>query len=161
MKRIPIRDRLDARRGFQPRPLRPHAIQYVPPRRLVRVQELPRRERPDPLPVAALRRFLQHKIRRRADVPFRRPCHSFRLRYNPKMTTAIYEPTIAKLQRLPEPLLQEVDAFIDFLQMRFESKAQAWHSQSDQSAHAEEGMDTYLRELESYEELLAAGKIKW
>ena len=37
------------------------------------------------------------------------------------MTEAAYKPMLAKLRRLPEPLLQEVDAFIDFLQMRFET----------------------------------------
>ena len=80
------------------------------------------------------------------------------------MTNASYEPMLAKLQRLPEPLRQEVDAFIDFLQMRWErqsSSAQAPTELPLQDASSEEGMDTYLRDLESYEEMLAAGKVTW
>lgn len=80
------------------------------------------------------------------------------------MTNAAYEPMLAKLQRLPEPLVQEVDAFIDFLQMRWEKQSTVWHFPTELDAPttpAEEGMDTYLRDLESYEELLAAGKITW
>ena len=84
--------------------------------------------------------------------------------YNLSMTNAAYEPMLAKLRRLPEPLVQEVEAFIDFLQIRWENQSPVWHSPTDtpaQNAPAEEGMDTYLRDLESYETLLAAGKITW
>ena len=78
------------------------------------------------------------------------------------MTNAAYEPTIAKLQRLPESLVQEVDAFIDFLQMRVQSQTSVWQALSvsteSSGVNAEDGMDTYLHKLEAYEDLLAAGK---
>ena len=80
------------------------------------------------------------------------------------MMNAAYEPLLAKLQRLPEPLVQEVDAFIDFLQMRWENQSPLWHDPAvpaPAAPAAEAGMDTYLRDLESYETLLAAGKITW
>ena len=83
------------------------------------------------------------------------------------MTNAAYEPMLAKLQRLPEPLAQEVEAFIDFLQTRWESQSTAWQTSSEPPAQnalaeeGEEGMDTYRRNLESYEEMLASGKVAW
>ena len=75
------------------------------------------------------------------------------------MPNAVYEPMLDKLQRLPEPLLQEVDAFIDFLQMRYEKTQR--EALLYPAASAEDGMDTYLSDLEAYEEMLAAGKITW
>lgn len=75
------------------------------------------------------------------------------------MTEALYEPTIAKLRRLPEPLLHEVDAFIDFLEMRHQIKQVEPNGNDD--ADAEAGMDSYLRDLESYEERLASGSVTW
>ncbi len=64
---------------------------------------------------------------------------------------AIRERLINKIQSLPEDKLDEIADFIEFLEVK--GKAQ--------SALAEYGMGDYLNQLSAYEEMLAAGKIKW
>jgi len=64
---------------------------------------------------------------------------------------AIRERLINKIQSLPEDKLDEIADFIEFLEA--EGKIR--------SALAEYGMGDYLNQLSSYEEMLAAGKIKW
>jgi len=64
---------------------------------------------------------------------------------------AIREHLIEKIKSLPEDRLEEVGDFVEFL----EAKGKA------QSELAEYGMGDYLNQLSAYEEMLAAGKIKW
>ncbi|MEW6348128.1 MAG: DUF2281 domain-containing protein [Thermodesulfobacteriota bacterium] len=73
-----------------------------------------------------------------------------------------HEHTIAKVQQLPEPLLQEVNDFIDFLMVRHDRTL--W----DMWTHFSEGLDlvepdfpSYLPNLETYEESLARGDFRW
>jgi len=61
------------------------------------------------------------------------------------------EQLIDKIKSLPEDKLDEIADFVEFM----ETKGKA------QSALAEYGMDDYLNQLSAYEEMLAAGKIKW
>jgi hypothetical protein len=61
------------------------------------------------------------------------------------------EHLINKIKSLPEDELDEIADFIKFL----EAKGKG------QSALAEYGMGDYLNQLAAYEEMLAAGKIKW
>ena len=60
-----------------------------------------------------------------------------------------YDAIIVKLQKLPEPLVQEVNDFIDFLLTR-----------SDMSL-VESDFSDYLPNLEDYEGRLARGEIQW
>lgn len=62
-----------------------------------------------------------------------------------------------KLAQLPPNLVQEVDDFVDFLVAKHHSKQDA----VAESDLAELGMDSYLSNLEQYENLLAEGKIQW
>jgi hypothetical protein len=64
---------------------------------------------------------------------------------------AIRERIIDKIQSLPEDKLDEIADFIEFV----EAKGKA------PSALAEYGMHDYLNQLSAYEDMLAAGKIKW
>jgi hypothetical protein len=56
------------------------------------------------------------------------------------------EAIVVKLQKLPEPLIQEVNDFIDFLLTRRE---------------VESDFSDYLSNLENYEDRLARGEIQW
>ncbi len=58
---------------------------------------------------------------------------------------------IEKIKSLPEDKLGEVANFVEFL----ESKGKR------QTELAEYGIGDYLTQLSAYEEMLAAGKIKW
>jgi len=60
-----------------------------------------------------------------------------------------YDAIIVKLQKLPEPLVQEVNDFIDFLLTKSEMSL------------AESDFSDYLTNLEDYEERLARGEIQW
>jgi len=64
---------------------------------------------------------------------------------------ATREHLIEKIESLPENRLEEVADFVEFL----EAKGKG------QSELAEHGMGDYLNQLSAYEEMLAAGKIKW
>ena len=61
------------------------------------------------------------------------------------------EQLIDKIKSLPDDKLDEVVDFVEFLET--EGKGQ--------SALAEYGMGDYWSQLSAYEEMLAAGKIKW
>ena len=56
------------------------------------------------------------------------------------------EAIAVKLRKLPEPLIQEVNDFIDFLLTRRE---------------VESDFSDYLSNLENYEDRLARGEIQW
>ena len=60
-----------------------------------------------------------------------------------------HEVIVAKLRKLPEPLVQEVNDFIDFLLTRSEMSL------------VESDFSDYLTNLEDYEERLARGEIQW
>jgi hypothetical protein len=55
----------------------------------------------------------------------------------------IYDVTIAKLRQMPEPLAQEVNDFIEGIEI------------------AESDFADYLHNLENYENHLACGEIQW
>jgi len=61
------------------------------------------------------------------------------------------EQLINKIKSLPEDKLDEIANFVEFV----ETKGKG------QSALAEYGMGDYLNQLLAYEDMLAAGKIKW
>jgi uncharacterized protein DUF2281 len=74
----------------------------------------------------------------------------------------VYERTVARMQQLPEPLLQEVSDFIDFLLVK-QDQAQ-WELLThfrETLDLAESDFSDYLRNLETYEESLARGDIRW
>ncbi len=74
----------------------------------------------------------------------------------------VYEKTISKLRKLPEPFVEEVSDFIDFLTMKQDSvQWQLWQVFRESLELAEAGMEDYLSNLEDYEERLARGEIKW
>ncbi len=74
----------------------------------------------------------------------------------------VYEATVAKLQQMPEPQVQEVQDFVDFLMMRHDgARWQAWQQFSETAHLSEAGMTDYLAGLERYEEQLAQGEIRW
>ena len=73
-----------------------------------------------------------------------------------------YEATAAKIQELPEPLIQEVSDFGDFLQMKSDStRWQLWILFAEALEIAESDFADYLPNLEDYENRLARGEIKW
>ncbi len=73
-----------------------------------------------------------------------------------------YEATAAKIQELPEPLIQEVSDFVDFLQMKSDStRWQLWILFAEALEIAESDFADYLPNLEDYENRLARGEIKW
>jgi len=75
---------------------------------------------------------------------------------------ADYEETILKLRKLPEPLLQEVSDYIDFLMVKRNLNYwQIWKQFSDSLQMAETDFPDYLSNLEDYEDRLAKGEIKW
>ena len=72
----------------------------------------------------------------------------------------IYEATIARIRELPEPLIQEVNDFIDFLQMKQDSTSyQLWTLFKEVLETAESDFGDYLSSLEDYEDRLARGEI--
>ncbi len=62
-----------------------------------------------------------------------------------------------KLAQLPPNLVQEVDDFVDFLV----AKHHPFATHHNEQSLAELGMESYLANLEQYENLLAEGKIQW
>jgi hypothetical protein len=60
-----------------------------------------------------------------------------------------YDEIVVKLRKLPEPLVHEVNDFVDFLLARHDPML------------AESDFSDYLPNLEDYEERLARGEIKW
>lgn len=74
----------------------------------------------------------------------------------------IYESTIAKIRDLPEPLIQEVNDFVDLLQIKQDNtRYQLWMLFKEVVDIAESDFDDYLVNLEEYEERLARGEIEW
>jgi len=70
--------------------------------------------------------------------------------------------TIEKIQQLPEPLLQEVSDFVDFLLMKSDNtRWQMWTHFAETAEIVEADFSHYLSNLEDYEERLARGEIKW
>ena len=64
----------------------------------------------------------------------------------------IYDLTSAKISQLPESLVQEVNDFIDFLLLKYNTEL---------SQLTESDFSDYLKNLEAYEEKLARGEIQW
>jgi hypothetical protein len=73
------------------------------------------------------------------------------LRAREVVKVAIRELLIEKIRSLPENRLKEIANFVEFLETK----------EKGQSGLAEYGMGDYLNQLSAYEEMLAAGKIKW
>lgn len=74
----------------------------------------------------------------------------------------IYELTIAKIQQLPEALVQEVQDYVDFLLTRNDGvRWQAVYHISEAMTLIEADLSDYLPNLEDYEERLARGEVKW
>lgn len=74
----------------------------------------------------------------------------------------VYEETIAKIQQMPEPLVQQVGNYVDFLLTRSDGERwQTWLQFSAAIELAESDMTDYRRNLEDYEERLARGEVKW
>ncbi|MFP4100934.1 hypothetical protein [Coleofasciculus sp.] len=74
----------------------------------------------------------------------------------------VYEKTIAKIRQLPEPLVQQVNDYIEFLLMRSDNRRAALWMQFNESLEiAESDFTDYLPNLEEYEERLARGEIQW
>ncbi|MBI5215466.1 MAG: DUF2281 domain-containing protein [Ignavibacteriae bacterium] len=62
----------------------------------------------------------------------------------------VYESTISNIQRLPEPMIQEVNDFVEFL---ISKRMPVENIESD--------FPDYLRNLEEYENILARGEVAW
>jgi hypothetical protein len=74
----------------------------------------------------------------------------------------IHDLTIAKIQQLPESLTQEVSDFIDFLLVKQDQMNwERWLHFREALDLAELGLSDYLQDLETYEERLARGEIRW
>ncbi len=74
----------------------------------------------------------------------------------------IYDMTVIKIRQLPEPLIQEVSDFIDFLLLRQDrARWQMWHQFTEAMELSESGLSDYLPGLEDYENRLARGEIQW
>jgi hypothetical protein len=68
----------------------------------------------------------------------------------------VYERTVAKMQQLPEPVLQEVSDFVDFLLIRQDqTQWELWTHFREALDLAESDFSDYLHNLETYEEGLA------
>jgi hypothetical protein len=69
---------------------------------------------------------------------------------------------IAKIQKLPSELAQEVSDFIDFLMLKQNNQRwQQWTQFSESLPLAESDFSDYLQNLETYEDQLAKGDIQW
>jgi len=74
----------------------------------------------------------------------------------------VHEATMAKIQRLPESLAQEVSDFVDFLLMRRDGERwQLWLSFAEAAGLAESEFSDYLSNLQDYEDRLARGEVRW
>jgi len=74
----------------------------------------------------------------------------------------VYEEAIAKINQLPEPLVQEVRDFIELLQLRRNSEPSSLSTQFAEIAQlSSSDFSDYLSNLEDYEERLARGEIQW
>lgn len=67
-----------------------------------------------------------------------------------------------KIKQLPNPLIQEVNDFIDFLLIKRNMNIRIlWKQFAGNSHMAESNFFDYLSNLEDYEERLAIGEVKW
>ena len=74
----------------------------------------------------------------------------------------IHEETIAKIRELPEPLVRELNDWIDFLFLKRDGEVwQRWLEFREATELAEFGMSDYLANLSDYEDRLARGEIQW
>lgn len=74
----------------------------------------------------------------------------------------MYDVTIAKIEQLPESLVQEVSDFIDFLLMKNDkTRWQLWTHFTETLEVVESDFADYLSNLEEYEDRLARGEIQW
>jgi hypothetical protein len=74
----------------------------------------------------------------------------------------VYEQAVTKLQQLPEPLVQEVSDFIDFLLVKQDSQClQLWTHFRETLSLSDSDFTDYLANLEAHEERLARGEIRW
>ena len=74
----------------------------------------------------------------------------------------VQEATIAKIQRLPETLAQEVSDYVDFLITRNDILLwQRGQHLTENAALTGSALTDYLPNLEAYEERLARGEIQW
>ena len=72
----------------------------------------------------------------------------------------LHEQTIAKIRQLPEPLLQEVSDFIDFLLVKQDRPCwELWTHFRETLGLPESDFPDYLANLQSYEDRLARGEI--
>jgi len=79
-----------------------------------------------------------------------------------KVAMTVYDETITKIRQLPEPLVQEVQDFVDFLLTKSDTvRWQMWNQFAEGQELAEAGMADYLSNLEDYENRLARGEIQW
>ncbi len=74
----------------------------------------------------------------------------------------VHDATIAKIQKLPEPLVQEVGDFVDFVLMkRDNTRWLLWRQFNESLELTESDFRDYLLNLEDYEDRLARGEIQW
>ncbi|MBI4786288.1 MAG: hypothetical protein HY782_04490 [Chloroflexi bacterium] len=74
----------------------------------------------------------------------------------------IYDATAEKIRQLPEPAVEEVNDFIDFLLLKRDSaRWQQWMQSYEVSEIVEADFSEYRRKLENYEDRLARGEIRW
>ena len=77
-----------------------------------------------------------------------------------QMTT--HEATISKVQQLPEPLVQEVSDFIDFLLVKQNTTHwQLWTHFRESIGISDTDFSDYLANLEKYEDQLVRGEVRW
>jgi hypothetical protein len=94
--------------------------------------------------------------------PDRKPPTLTRARSCKDKAMTVYERTVAKIQQLPEPMLQEVSDFIDFLLVKQDPMQwELWTHFRETLDVTESDFSDYLRNLETYEESLARGDIQW
>ncbi len=75
---------------------------------------------------------------------------------------SVLEETIAKIRQLPEPLVQEVNDFVEFLLVKRDSnRAASWAQFTEAMELTESDFSDYLPNLEDYEARLARGEIQW
>jgi hypothetical protein len=75
---------------------------------------------------------------------------------------SLREATITKIEQMPEPLVQEVHDFAEFLLLRSNQEQwRTWQEFRSETNIAESDMTDYLANLEDYEERLARGEIQW
>lgn len=75
---------------------------------------------------------------------------------------SVYDETITKIRQLPEPLVQEVRDFVDFLLTRHDQmRWQLWNQFSESIDLSEADFSDSLANLEDYERRLERGEIAW